>query len=62
VEALARSQTLMEMRNPPGMSTPSMTLGEQAEMFPVHSSGVPRTPAKERYLEDFNICFDIYLN
>ncbi|KAJ8300105.1 hypothetical protein KUTeg_021624 [Tegillarca granosa] len=46
VEAITRSQTLMDVRAPQG----GMTLAEQAELYPVNMSAVSqRSSAKDRY-------------
>lgn len=46
VEAITRSQTLMDVRAPQG----GMTLAEQAELYPVNMASVSqRSSAKDRY-------------
>ncbi|XP_060068103.1 uncharacterized protein LOC132548269 [Ylistrum balloti] len=52
IEALTRSQTLVDMRQQmgvsPGSNTHSLTLGEQAEMYPISAVPTHRSSARDR--------------
>ncbi|OWF39496.1 Usherin [Mizuhopecten yessoensis] len=54
IEALTRSQTLVDMRQPlgvsPGSNAHSLTLGEQAEMYPISTVPTHRSSARDRFV------------